>query len=141
MKFSACVEYNGTAYCGWQRLSHAPSVQEEVEKALSNIANDSISVVCAGRTDSGVHGVGQVIHFETAVERNNKAWQTGANTKLPDDIAIRWVDNVSDDFHARFSALSRQYRYIILNRPSRPAIFVANKPINRTACRIKRSSF
>ena len=110
------------AYCGWQRLSHAPSVQEAVEKALSNIANEEISIVCAGRTDSGVHGVGQIIHFETNVERNNKAWQMGANTKLPDDIAIRWVNSIDDSFHARFSALSRQYRYIILNRPSRSAI-------------------
>lgn len=122
MKFAACIEYNGTAYCGWQRLSHAPSVQEEVEKALSNIANEKIDVVCAGRTDSGVHGLGQIIHFETNAERNNKAWQMGGNTQLADDISIRWVDRVADDFHARFSALSRSYRYVILNRKSRPAI-------------------
>ncbi len=116
------MEYDGTAYCGWQRLSHAPSVQEEVEKALSYIANEKIDVVCSGRTDSGVHGIGQIIHFETDVDRNEKAWRMGANTKLPDDIAIRWVSAVDDDFHARFSALSRHYRYIILNRRSRPAL-------------------
>lgn len=123
MKIAACVEYDGTAYCGWQRLSHAPSIQEEVEKALSYIANERIDIVCAGRTDSGVHGVGQVIHFETQAKRNNKAWLMGANTKLPDDIAIRWVKPVDPEFHARFSALSRRYRYIILNRRSRPALF------------------
>lgn len=122
MKYAACIEYNGSAYCGWQRLSHAASVQEAVEKALSYIANRDIDVVCAGRTDSGVHGVGQIIHFETPVIRSNKAWRMGANTQLPDDISIRWVDSVADDFHARFSALSRHYRYVILNRPSRSAI-------------------
>ena len=122
MRFAACIEYNGTAYCGWQRLSHAPSVQEEVEKALSHIANEEVAIVCAGRTDSGVHGLGQIIHFDSTAERSNKSWQMGANTKLPDDIAIRWVDRVDNEFHARFSALSRQYRYVILNRPSRPAI-------------------
>jgi tRNA pseudouridine38-40 synthase len=122
MKIAACVEYDGTAYCGWQRLSHAPSVQETVEKALSTIANQSIEVVCAGRTDSGVHAVGQVIHFETNVIRTMRSWLRGTNSNLPDDIALRWVKQVDDDFHARFSAYERQYRYIILNRKARPAL-------------------
>lgn len=122
MKIAACVEYDGTAYCGWQRLSHAPSVQATVEKALSTIANQSIGVICAGRTDSGVHAVGQVIHFETNVTRTMRSWLRGTNSNLPDDITLRWVKQVDDDFHARFSAYERQYRYIILNRKARPAL-------------------
>jgi len=74
MKYAVCVEYDGTPYCGWQKLSHAPSVQEEVEKALSKVANHGVDVVCAGRTDSGVHGIGQIIHFESESLRNDKAW-------------------------------------------------------------------
>jgi len=122
MKIAACVEYDGTAYCGWQRLSHAPSVQAAVEKALSTIANQSIEVLCAGRTDSGVHAVAQVIHFETDVERTMTSWMRGTNSNLPDDISLRWVKQVDNDFHARFSAYERQYRYIILNRKARSAL-------------------
>ncbi len=125
MKIVACIEYYGTLYCGWQKLSHAKSVQEEVEKALSKVANEPIEVVCAGRTDSGVHALGQVIHFETNVVRPPKSWMFGANTHLPDDISVRWVKEITagaDDFSARFSAYSRRYRYIILNRKARPAV-------------------
>jgi len=122
MKIAACVEYDGTAYCGWQRLSHAPSVQETVEKALSGIANQPIDIICAGRTESGVHAVGQVIHFETNAERTINGWLKGTNSNLPDDISLRWVKEVNNDFHARFSASKRQYRYIILNRKARPAL-------------------
>lgn len=121
-KYAACIEYNGTAYCGWQRLSHAPSVQEEVEKALSFVANHKIDLTCAGRTDSGVHGLGQVVHFESDADRSIKAWQMGCNANLPDDISLSWIQTMSDDFHARFSAISRRYRYIILNRKIRPAL-------------------
>ena len=122
MKYALCVEYDGTDYCGWQRLSHAPSVQEEVEKSLSKVANHSVDIVCAGRTDSGVHGIGQVIHFESDSDRNDKAWLLGGNTNLPSSISFQWVKTVNDDFHARFSALERRYRYIILNRKARPAL-------------------
>lgn len=126
MRIVACIEYLGTAYCGWQRLSHAPSVQTAVEKALSDIANEPIETTCAGRTDSGVHATTQIIHFDTNAARNEKAWLFGANTKLPDDVAIRWVKNMDQPhlqtFHARFSALYRRYRYIILNRIPRPGL-------------------
>lgn len=122
MKYVACIEYDGTPYKGWQRQSHAPSVQEEVEKALSQLANHSIDINCAGRTDSGVHALGQVIHFESDAERDEKAWRMGCNTNLPDDIALRWIQPVNDDFHARFSATARTYRYIILNQKTRPAL-------------------
>ena len=122
MKYAACIEYEGTAYCGWQRLSHAPSVQEEVEKALSFVANHKIDLTCSGRTDSGVHGIGHIVHFESDSHRNEKAWRMGCNTNLPDDIALRWIMPIDDTFHARFSALSRRYRYIILNHQIRPAL-------------------
>lgn len=116
------VEYLGTAYSGWQRQSHSPSVQAHVEHALSKVANHPVSVYCAGRTDSGVHALGQVIHFESRVERPEKAWVLGGNAHLPDDIAILWAKPMADDFHARFSAISRRYRYVIANQKVRPAV-------------------
>ena len=122
MKYIACIEYDGTAYCGWQRLSHAPSVQQEVEKSLSKVANHCIEVTCAGRTDSGVHAYGQIIHFESDAERTTTGWMMGTNTHLPDDIAVLWLRVVDDEFNARFSAHYRQYRYIIHNRKARSAI-------------------
>ena len=122
MKYTACIEYNGTAYCGWQRLSHAPSVQEDVEKALSSVANHDVTINCSGRTDSGVHAIGQIIHFESDAIRDEKAWRMGCNTNLPDDIVLRWIQPIDESFHARFSALSRRYRYIILNHKIRPAL-------------------
>ncbi|MCK5896252.1 MAG: tRNA pseudouridine(38-40) synthase TruA, partial [Cocleimonas sp.] len=122
MKYALCVEYDGTLYCGWQKLSHAPSVQQEVEKALSTVANHTIDVVCAGRTDSGVHGIGQIVHFESDAIRNDKAWLLGGNTNLPFSIAFQWIKEVADDFHARFSALERRYRYIVFNQKMRPAL-------------------
>ena len=122
MKYAACIEYNGTAYYGWQRLSHGPSVQGEVESALSSVANHKVELTCSGRTDSGVHGMGQIVHFESGAVRDEKAWIMGTNTNLPDDIALRWIQTIDDEFHARFSALSRRYRYIILNQPTRPAL-------------------
>ncbi len=122
IRLAAGVEYDGSAYCGWQRLGHAPSVQEEVERALSGIAAEPVSVVCAGRTDSGVHATGQIIHFDTTAERPLRGWLRGSNVRLPDGIALRWVQRVPEVFHARFSARSRRYRYIIQNREARPAL-------------------
>jgi len=122
MRIAAAIEYQGQAYCGWQRLSHAPSVQTAVEQALSSIANETIETTCAGRTDSGVHASSQVIHFDTNAERSEHGWLMGTNTKLPDDIAVRWVKKVDEDFHARFSALYRRYRYVILNRKARAGL-------------------
>ncbi len=122
MRYALCVEYDGTSYCGWQKLSHAPSVQQQVEKALSKIANHPVEVICAGRTDSGVHGVGQIIHFDSDAVRDDKAWLLGGNTNLPFNIGFQWIKAVPDDFHARFSALDRRYRYIILNKKIRPSL-------------------
>ena len=122
MNIAVGVEYLGTRYCGWQRQTHSPSVQSEVEKALSKVANHPVEVACAGRTDTGVHGTGQVISFSTESVRPNKAWTMGGNAHLPDDIAIQWAKPVPEDFHARFSAISRRYRYVICNTRQRPGV-------------------
>ncbi len=122
MRIALGIEYNGTNYFGWQRQRDVKSVQEELEKALSIVANHPVEVQCAGRTDAGVHGTGQVVHFDTNVNRKMVAWTMGANANLPSDIAVRWAKEVSDDFHARFSATARRYRYIIFNHALRPGI-------------------
>lgn len=119
------VEYDGATYCGWQRQKKpaVPTVQEQVEDALSFVANHPVSVICAGRTDSGVHATSQIVHFETAVARSEKAWVCGTNANLPDDVVIKWAQAVPGDFHARFSATARTYRYITLTQSVRSAIF------------------
>ncbi len=116
------IEYDGSRYCGWQRQTHSPSIQETLEKVLSSIADELVQVFCAGRTDTGVHATGQVVHFQSSKFRPDKAWILGANTQLPNDIAVRWVQAVSSDFHARFSATARRYRYLIANTKAKPAI-------------------
>lgn len=116
------VEYDGSRYCGWQRLRHAESVQGTLEAALSKIAAAPVRVLCSGRTDSGVHATRQIVHFDAPAPRTQKAWVFGTNAILPRDIAIRWLVPVADDFHARFSALARRYRYVILNQPTRPVM-------------------
>ena len=122
MKLAAGVEYRGTHFAGWQRQHHAVSVQEHVERALSKVANRRVTTVCAGRTDTGVHAVQQVIHFVTDAVRSSHSWVLGANANLRKDVCLRWVIEVEDGFHARYSALSRTYRYVILNRKYRPSI-------------------
>lgn len=122
MRIALCVEYNGTNYSGWQRQKHVNSVQQELEKALSIVAAHPIEVQCAGRTDSGVHGTGQIVHFDTHSTRKLIAWTMGANANMPKDIAVRWAKEVPDEFHARFTATARRYRYIIFNNAFRPAI-------------------
>lgn len=123
MHYAAGVEYLGTRYAGWQAQKHARGVQAEVEAALSFVANASVEVVCAGRTDAGVHALGQVIHFDAPVERPAHSWMLGANTRMPDDVSIRWVQAVNSDFHARYTAIGRRYRYVIHNTRSRSAIW------------------
>jgi len=121
-KIAIGVEYQGTAYCGWQFQKHCLSVQQCLERALSNIANTPIAVQCAGRTDTGVHAIGQVAHFEYESQRPLRAWVQGVNTQLPKDIRVIWAQSVPENFHARFSALARQYRYVIYNRSVHSAI-------------------
>lgn len=116
------VEYQGTRFHGWQSQAGYSTVQSEVEQALSQVADQPIEVFCAGRTDAGVHAIGQVIHFDTSVKRAPQAWVLGVNRYLPKDISIKWQMQVNEDFHARFSALKRRYSYIIHNNVSRPAL-------------------
>lgn len=126
MRIALGVEYDGSGYNGWQSQKHGCGVQEVVEKALSSVADHAVNVTCAGRTDTGVHALEQVIHFDSDAKRDMRAWVLGANANLPDNVSVLWAKEVVNDFHARFSALSRSYRYIILNRDVRPAI-LANK--------------
>ncbi len=123
MRIALAVEYDGSAYCGWQRQPHCHSVQAEVEQALSRIADEPISVICAGRTDTGVHALAQVIHFDTQQERPLRAWTFGANTHLSKTVSVHWAAAVADDFHARFKAVNRSYRYTIINRDTRSGLF------------------
>lgn len=122
MRIALGIEYDGTDFLGWQRLSHGNTVQGSVERALSFVAAEPIEVTCAGRTDAGVHGRCQVIHFDTEVQRDMRGWILGASSNLPTSVAVLWAQSVHDDFHARFSARSRRYRYTILNRNVRPAL-------------------
>lgn len=115
IKYVAGIQYVGSAYSGWQTQQHVLTVQQVVEEALSNIANEQVAVHCAGRTDTGVHAFEQVIHFESSAIRSDYAWRMGCNSKLPDDVRIMWCHQINDDFHARFSAIARQYRYVIYN--------------------------
>lgn len=122
-RFALGVEYDGSAFHGWQvqRDPVMPTVQAALEKALGQIANQPVRVHCAGRTDTGVHALSQVVHFETSAQRPLRAWVMGANTHLPAAVCVRWAHPVGDNFHARFSALKRRYRYIIYNQPVRSA--------------------
>ncbi|MDZ5602214.1 tRNA pseudouridine(38-40) synthase TruA [Pseudomonas sp. RP23018S] len=116
------VEYKGSRYRGWQRqASGVASVQQALEQALSTVANEPITVSCAGRTDAGVHGCGQVVHFDTRAVRDERAWTMGTNYNLPHDISVSWAQPMPADFHARFKANARRYRYVIYNDPVRPA--------------------
>lgn len=116
------IEYDGSGFFGWQWQPNRPSVQGELEKALSKVANHPVSVICAGRTDTGVHALEQVVHFDANVERDFHAWLLGGNSYLPDGIRIIWVKQAVGDFHARYSAIARLYRYVILNRPVKSAL-------------------
>ena len=123
MRIALGIEYDGTQYHGWQSQPKLKTVQSAVEHALSKVANSPIIVHCAGRTDTGVHALNQVVHFDCEVERNLRAFIYGSNSNLPKDISVQWAKEVSEDFHARFSADSRTYRYFIYNHPVRPAQF------------------
>ena len=116
------IEYDGSPYVGWQSQREGETVQQNVETALSAVANHPVKVFCAGRTDTGVHANEQVIHFETTASREVRSWVFGCNTNLPRSICSLWATPVPETFHARFSAIKRSYRYTILNRYIRPAI-------------------
>lgn len=122
MRLAIGIEYDGTAYVGWQRQRSGVGVQEPLEAAIAAVADEPVEAVCAGRTDAGVHALGQVAHFDTTADRSMRGWLLGINSNLPDDINATWVTPVHDEFHARFSATSRSYRYLILNRLVRSAL-------------------
>jgi tRNA pseudouridine38-40 synthase len=117
------LEYDGSAFHGWQRQKHLPSVQAALEEALARIAAHPVRLHCAGRTDAGVHASNQVVHFDTDAMRPLTAWVRGLNALLPSSVAARWAKAVDARFHARYSAYRRRYRYILLNRPERPALW------------------
>ncbi len=116
------IEYDGSNFKGWQWQTDKRTVQKVVEQALSKVANQTLRVFCTGRTDSGVHALEQVIHFDTDTPRDLDSWMLGGNCFLPNDVRIIWVKNAIDDFHVRYSAIARFYRYIILNRPMKSAL-------------------
>jgi len=122
MRLALGIEYDGTEFSGWQRLTHGDTVQGALEKALSFVAACPVEVTCAGRTDAGVHGRCQVVHFDTEVQRDMRGWVLGTCSNLPTSVAVLWAQPVDEAFHARFSARSRRYRYRILNRPVRAAL-------------------
>ncbi len=122
MRVALGLSYNGQPYQGWQSQLSGQTVQDRLEAALARFTNQKTSTLCAGRTDAGVHGLMQVVHFDTAVERSPSAWVRGTNSFLPRDIAIQWARQVPDAFHCRASALSRRYAYILLESPVRPSL-------------------
>jgi len=119
-RYAFTVEYDGSGFKGWQMQKGVPTVQHALEIALSQVADAPIRVIGAGRTDTGVHALGQVAHFESPNVRSVKSWLRGANTLLPKSVSVLSVEEVSRHFHARFSAIGRSYRYVILNRPVAP---------------------
>lgn len=122
MRIAIGLEYDGSRFCGWQTQPSGCAVQDVLERALGGIAGTSVATTCAGRTDAGVHAVAQVVHFDTVSVRPLSAWTRGTNALLPDAVSVIWARVVADDFHARFSALSRSYRYVLLARRERPGL-------------------
>lgn len=116
------LEYDGSDFSGWQHQSHAPSIQSALNRAISAVADHPVHSTAAGRTDAGVHACGQVVHFDSAAERTERSWERGINSHLPASVRVLWARPVPPEFHARYSALSRTYRYLILNRPEPSAL-------------------
>jgi tRNA pseudouridine38-40 synthase len=122
MRIALGVSYNGTGYDGWQSQPSGRTIQDRLEHALARFADAPVSTLCAGRTDAGVHGLMQVVHFDTQVEREPFSWVRGTNSFLPPDIAVQWAQAVPDAFHARASATARRYAYVLLESPVRPSV-------------------
>ncbi len=122
MRWALGIEYDGSAFAGWQLQKGAPTVQASIEAALGRVADHPVRVQCAGRTDAGVHALGQVIHFDSPAPRSPRSWVLGCNVNLPPEVSVCWAQPVAEDFHARFSAVARHYRYEILNRPARSGL-------------------
>lgn len=123
MRIALGIEYCGTPFRGWQSQAGGRTVQDALEAAIRQIAGQPVGTLCAGRTDAGVHATQQVVHFDAPVDRPLTAWVRGVNSHLPDGVAVRWAQPVSGEFHARFTAHGRRYRYLLLNRPQRPGLW------------------
>jgi tRNA pseudouridine38-40 synthase len=141
MRIALGLEYDGAGFSGWQSQPGGNTVQDVLEDALAVVAGERLRVVCAGRTDAGVHALAQVVHFDTAAVRPATAWVRGANAHLPANVAVRWAVPVADGFHARFAARSRAYRYVLLNRPERPGLMAGkvgwcHRPLDVEAMRV-----
>lgn len=140
MRIALGLEYDGAGFSGWQSQPGGNTVQDALERALQAIAGVPVGVVCAGRTDAGVHATTQVVHFDVTVVRPDSAWVRGTNAHLPANIAVRWARPVADEFHARFSARARAYRYVLLNRAERPGLLTGkvgwcHRPLDLEAMR------
>ncbi|WP_394757288.1 tRNA pseudouridine(38-40) synthase TruA [Rhodoferax sp.] len=138
MRLALGISYNGQAYQGWQSQLSGQTVQDKLELALGKFTAQRVSTLCAGRTDAGVHGLMQVIHFDTPLDRTPHSWVRGTNALLPRDIAVQWAQPMSAEFHSRASALSRRYAYLLLESPVRPSVDAgqvgwAFKPLDQTA--------
>ena len=125
MRLALGISYNGQAYDGWQSQLSGRTVQDRLEAALGQFTTQRVSTVCAGRTDAGVHGLMQVVHFDTALEREEFSWIRGTNRYLPHDIAVEWARPVPDAFHSRASAIARRYSYVVRESPVRPSVHSA----------------
>jgi tRNA pseudouridine38-40 synthase len=140
MRVALGLEYDGAAFCGWQTQPGGCGVQDHLQAALAQLAAQPIEVTAAGRTDAGVHATAQVVHFDTTAERDDIAWVRGTNTTLPPSLRVLWSRRVADDFHARYGARSRTYRYVLLNEPVAPAVLHArvgwyHRPLDLEAMR------
>ncbi len=122
MRIALGVSYNGGAYQGWQSQLSGLTIQDKLEKALGKFTAQRVSTLCAGRTDAGVHGLMQVVHFDTELERDTNSWVRGTNANLPRDIAVQWALKTPDDFHCRACATSRRYAYVLLESQVRPSV-------------------
>lgn len=143
MRMALGISYQGSNYHGWQTQSQATlkTIQAILETAVANVADHPIALTCAGRTDKGVHALGQVVHFDSRAVRHERAWLLGINSQLPKDIRVDWVRTVPDEFHARFSAIARRYHYIIDNKPLMSALWNQHTthcyyPLNATAMQL-----
>ena len=125
MRVALGIEYDGEPFSGWETQVGQYTVQSSLEAALTFVAAGPVKLTCAGRTDAGVHATSQVAHFDCATHRPERAWQLGANAELPKSVSVLWARQVNEDFHARFSARCRYYRYVIVNRVSRPALLAS----------------
>ncbi len=140
MRIALGISYNGSAYEGWQSQLSGLTVQDRLQHALSRFAAQPVTVMCAGRTDSGVHALMQVAHFDTLIAREEFSWVRGTNRFLPGDIAVQWARHVPDEFHSRACATSRRYAYVVLESATRPSVDAGRvgwvvRPLEETAMR------